>query len=115
GDTVVIGACAYACSNTAAVRANRSSSGVSPRVDPRNPMRSARVVSSVMSRMSGSRWPSVGTGRNHVDKRQKDKRHKDKGRKDTRCKDGFVCGVFSLVSFVFCLSSFVFRLLSFVS
>src|SRR5690348_10171214 len=50
-ETVVIGACAYARVNTVAVLANASSAGVRPRVDPRKPIRSARVVSSVISRM----------------------------------------------------------------
>src|SRR5262249_61224416 len=36
---------------TVAVFANASSDGVRPRVDPRKPMRSARVVSSVTRRM----------------------------------------------------------------
>ena len=39
------------------LRASRSRFGVSPRVEPRKPMRSARVVSSVISRMFG--WPSL--------------------------------------------------------
>src|SRR5207245_7610162 len=48
-DTVVTGACAYARENTVAVRASASSEGVRPRVDPRKPIRSARVVSRVIS------------------------------------------------------------------
>ena len=52
-DTVVIGACAYARVNTIAPRAKASSSGVRARVDPRKPMRSARVVSSVIRRILG--------------------------------------------------------------
>ena len=50
----VSGACAYARVNTADCFANASRFGVSPRGEPRNPIRSARVVSSVISRMFGS-------------------------------------------------------------
>jgi len=49
----VTGACAYAREKTTDCRAKTSRFGVSFRVEPRNPIRSARVVSSVIKIMFG--------------------------------------------------------------
>src|SRR5664279_2389752 len=53
-DGGVSGTCAYARVKTADCFAKASRFGVSPRGEPRNPMRSARVVSSVIRMMLGS-------------------------------------------------------------
>src|ERR1700677_811940 len=58
-DGEVNGACPEACVNTAAWHASSSRFGVSPRFDPRNPMRSARVVSSVINKMLGADVPAA--------------------------------------------------------
>src|ERR1039457_1573740 len=49
----VYGACEYARVKTAESRASLSRLGVSPRFEPINPMRSARVVSSVIRMILG--------------------------------------------------------------
>ncbi len=53
-DGGVSGTCAYARVNTTDCLAKASRFGVSPRCDPRNPIRSARVVSRVIRIMLGS-------------------------------------------------------------
>src|SRR6476620_2926578 len=52
-DGGVRGTCAYARENTTPSRAKSSRCGVSPRFDPKKPIRSARVVSSVTTMMFG--------------------------------------------------------------
>src|ERR1700690_677464 len=52
-DGGVSGTCAYAREKTADCLAKASRFGVNPRVDPRNPIRSARVVSRVIRMMLG--------------------------------------------------------------
>src|SRR5260370_40573138 len=58
---VVSGTWAYAREKTTAWRARASRFGVSPNLDPRKPMRSARVVSRVISTMLG-RDETAGPG-----------------------------------------------------
>src|SRR5437879_8804114 len=53
-DGVVRGTCAYARVKTTLFSASLSRLGVSPRLDPKNPIRSARVVSSVIRMMLGA-------------------------------------------------------------
>src|SRR5438105_11031012 len=60
-DAVVMGTCAKALAKTVAWRARRSRPGVRPRVEPRKPMRSARVVSRVTRTTFGRSAAEAGS------------------------------------------------------
>src|SRR3954464_5711360 len=92
-EAVVSGACEYARVKMTLCLLRASRLGVSPRVEPRKPMRSARVVSSVMRTMLGGGAASAGADASRsAPKRKRADRRRAVGKAGSMKKGSLPCG-----------------------